>query len=66
VVLREGRNREVRRTWEAVGFDVSRLMRIRYGPIELPRDLAPSGWRKAPPPLIEQLVAASAAKPPQK
>jgi 23S rRNA pseudouridine2605 synthase len=55
VVLREGRNREVRRTWEAVGVEVSRLMRIRYGPIELPRDLPPGGWRKAPAPLIEKL-----------
>ncbi len=40
VVLSEGRNREVRRLWQSQGVDVSRLIRIRYGKLYMPRSLA--------------------------
>lgn len=59
VVLHEGRNREVRRLWRAVGFEVSRLMRLRYGPIELPRDLKPGETRRLSPAQVERLAAAA-------
>lgn len=64
VVLHEGRNREVRRLWNAVGFEVSRLLRIRYGPIKLPRDMRPGTVRKVEPEGLARLEQAAAAKTP--
>ena len=46
VVLREGRKREVRRLWESQGLQVSRLTRVRFGGIVLPRSLPPGQWRE--------------------
>ena len=57
VVLHEGRNREVRRLWEAIGYQVSRLKRVRYGTIALPRLLKRGQHEELPAEATEQLRA---------
>ena len=63
VVLKEGRNREVRRLWEAVGCQVSRLKRIRFGTISLPKELAAGRFRELSVGETAQLLALLRKKP---
>jgi 23S rRNA pseudouridine2605 synthase len=66
VTISEGRNREVRRLFESVGHAVSRLIRIRYGAMVLPRGLKRGAWMELDERDIRALFQASggaAARP---
>jgi 23S rRNA pseudouridine2605 synthase len=63
VVLSEGRNREVRRIFEALNLKVSRLMRVRFGPIALPSYLKRGQMRELDEAEIARLLAALEFQP---
>ncbi len=64
VALAEGRNREVRRMFEAVGLMVSRLIRTRHGPIQLPRGLKRGRWEELEENQVRSLMASVGLKAP--
>jgi 23S rRNA pseudouridine2605 synthase len=63
VTIREGRNREVRRLWASQGAQVSRLTRVRYGPVSLPRSLPRGRWDELSEREIARLTKAVAEAP---
>jgi 23S rRNA pseudouridine2605 synthase len=65
VALTEGRNREVRRMFEASGHTVSRLIRTRYGIFLLPPRLRRGKWEEIPNEGVAQLMKAAGLKVPQ-
>ena len=64
VILKEGRNREVRRMWESQGLQVSRLIRLRFGPIRLDRYLMRGKTRNLKPGEMRALYDEAGLKPP--
>jgi len=65
VVVKEGRNREVRRIFESQGLKVSRLLRTRYGTVILPRELRTGRWMELDKTDIDNLTKAVELKPRQ-
>ncbi|NNH26200.1 23S rRNA pseudouridine(2605) synthase RluB [Acinetobacter terrestris] len=65
VVVKEGRNREVRRIFESQGLKVSRLLRTRYGTVILPRELRTGRWIELDKGDIDNLTKSVELKPRQ-
>jgi 23S rRNA pseudouridine2605 synthase len=65
ITISEGRNREVRRMLESVGHAVSRLIRIRYGAMVLPRGLKRGAWMELDESDIQGLMQAAGAGRPR-
>lgn len=61
VILSEGRNREVRRMWTACGYQVSRLIRVRYGSVKLPPYLRLGKFIDLEQPMVSELLALAGA-----
>lgn len=56
IILHEGKNREVRRLFEALGLQVSRLMRVRFGPLNLPSRLRRGQMLELEPKEVRELL----------
>ena len=56
VSLHSGKNREVRKLWETESLQVSRLIRIGFGPIELPEDLKKGQYRCLEKNAVERVI----------
>lgn len=57
VIVKEGRNRLVRRLWESQKVQISRLMRVRFGSISLPRGLHRGHWQELELEEVQRLLA---------
>jgi 23S rRNA pseudouridine2605 synthase len=64
VTLKEGRYREVRRMWEAVGANLSRLIRVRFGNVTLPRHVRPGRFEDLDPEASTELYRLAGLTPP--
>jgi 23S rRNA pseudouridine2605 synthase len=65
IILHQGRYREVRRLWESQGIRVSRLKRVRYGSVALPRSLRQGNWQELDDAEINKLLQLTGLPPQQ-